>query len=275
MSSTVSSSARPRGGPAPGRRALWLASTVAFLLAAMVNDTLHELAHAAAGLVLGLKPTVSPFSVQFAPEGTRDQEVLTALAGPVASLALGLVLMRLTRHRGRGVTRLFWTWLAGMGVMNFAGYLFIAPFAGVGDTGQALGLLGAPGWVFVLVCLVGAAVQLLLARHFAREVQRYARDLGEQRALAFQAWLLGTAGLVVLTAAQVALLGPPADVAAVVVVYSIAVGVFAPMQFLFNRRVTATYEGLALGRLRLPLVLAAVLALALLAVAAVGGVQLG
>ena len=42
-----------------------------------------------------------------------------------------------------------------MGVMNFVGYLFIAPFASVGDTGQILHLLGAPVLVYVGVALVG------------------------------------------------------------------------------------------------------------------------
>jgi hypothetical protein len=273
--SVQETSAASPSGTATSVRTLRLASTLAFVLAAMVNDTLHELAHAVAGLVLGLTPTVMPFAVDFAPEGTSSQQVVTALAGPLFSLLLGLALIGLTRHRGAGVGRLFWTWLGGMAVMNFAGYLFIAPFAHVGDTGQALGLLGAPGWVFALVCVVGALVQLALARHFAREVQRYARDLDDQRALAFQPWLLGTAAVVVLTVAQTVLLDAPAEIAVVVIIYSVAIGVFAPMQFLFNRRVSAPYEGLVVGRLRVPLALVLLLAAALLVLAAVGGLTLG
>lgn len=59
----------------------------------MVNSLLHEAAHAVAGLVLGLTPTITPLSVSYEPEGTREQQIITAAAGPLFSLAMGLILM--------------------------------------------------------------------------------------------------------------------------------------------------------------------------------------
>ncbi len=260
--------------PPPTSR-LRAASTLAFVLAAVVSNTLHEGAHAVAGLAQGLTPTLTPFSVDYTPEGSAHEQVVATAAGPLFSLVLGLVLMRVARSWGHGTARLFWMWLPAVSVMNFAGYLFIAPFAQVGDTGQVLGRLGAPGWLFVLSSVLGALLQLGLARHFAVQVKRYARDLEAERSLAFQPWLLGTLAVLVMGVVQTQLLGAPADVAAVVIAYTLAVGVFAPMQFIFSRRVSAVPEELALGRLTRPTVLTVAVAAALVVLAAVGGVRLG
>jgi hypothetical protein len=111
------------------RRALTANATISFVLASLVNSLLHEGGHAVAGLALGLTPTISPFNVDFAEDATDSQRIITAAAGPVLSLVLGLVLMGVARSWGQGLVRLFWMWLSFMGVMNFAGYCFIAPFA--------------------------------------------------------------------------------------------------------------------------------------------------
>ena len=149
-----------------------------------MNTLLHESAHAVAGLSLGLTATLSPFSVDYDGQTTTRQDIITAAAGPVFSLVMGLVLMVVARNWGRGVVRLFWMWLAFMGVMNFVGYCFIAPFAQAGDTGQVLALLHTPWWGFVLVAAAGVAGQFLLARRFAVEVKRYAATKPEERRLA-------------------------------------------------------------------------------------------
>ncbi len=149
-------------------------STLAFVLAAIVNTTLHELAHAVAGLTQGLVPTLAPFSVSYTPEGTPGQQIVTAAAGPTFSLVMGVLLMVLARRWGKGLVRLFFVWLAFMGVMNFVGYLIIAPIAQVGDTGQVLSLAGAPGLVYVAVLVVGVAGQFTLGYLFSWQIKRYA-----------------------------------------------------------------------------------------------------
>lgn len=258
------------------RRALLAGSTLAFVLAAMVNDTLHELAHAVAGLAVGLTPTLSPFSVEYEPQGTSSQQIITAAAGPLFSLVMGLVLMVLARHWGRGLVRLFFLWLPFMGVMNFAGYCFIAPFAQVGDTGQVLKLLGAPGWAYALVALVGVAGQFWLGYRFASQVKRYTRTVDAERQLAFIAWIIGTLIMIVLTTVQVVALGVEPAVVFVVVFYSCAVGVFGPMQFIFHHRFPAGEEHLELRRVNVRgLVVTVVLAVLLVGLALSGGVTLG
>lgn len=218
-------------------RALTISSTAALVMAGVVNSLLHESAHAFAALACGLTPTLSSFSVDVAEAATARQETVIALAGPLFSLVMGLTVMRVTRHLGRGVVRLFWMWLAFLGVMNFVGYCFIAPFARGGDTGQALALLGAPGWVYVLVAAFGVAGQFWLARRFAFEVSRYTSATQDQRRLAYFPWLLAMAVAVVQTLVELLALRVPAIYFVPVLAYAFAFAVFAPMQFLFADRI--------------------------------------
>lgn len=257
------------------RSALLAGSTLAFVLAAMVNDTLHELAHAVAGIAVGLTPTVSPFSVEYEPEGTAHQQIITAAAGPLFSLVMGLVLMAVARSWGRGLVRLFFLWLPFMGVMNFAGYCFIAPFAQVGDTGQVMKLLGAPGWSYAAVALVGVAGQFWLGYRFAGQVRRYARTVDEERQLAFIAWIIGTLIMIVLTTVEVIALHVEPAVVFVVVFYSCAVGVFGPMQFIFHQRFAVGDEVLRLPRVNVTgIVVTVVVAVLLVGLALSGGIRL-
>ena len=258
------------------RHVLTANATISFVLASMVNSLLHESAHAVAGLVQGLTPTISPFSVEFAPEGTTSQQVVTAAAGPVFSLVMGLVLMAVARTWGRGIVRLFWMWLSFMGVMNFAGYCFIAPFAHAGDTGKILALLHAPPVISILVGLVGAAVIIWLARRFAVEVKRYASELTSERQLAFYPWLLGTPIVLVMGAAELATFDIPAAPLILILMYDVAFGIFAPMQFNFRTRVHNTLEPLGMTRVSVT-GLAVTVAVGVLSVvlAAAGGLTLG
>ncbi len=251
-------------------------ASVAFVLAAMVTSLVHELAHAVAGLIVGLIPTVSPFSVSFVPDPTRTQALVTAAAGPGFSLVLGLVLVVVARSWGSGFVRLFWMWLAFMSVMNFVGYLVIAPIAPAGDTGQFLELLGSPTLVTIALSLVGVAGQFLLARRFAVEVKRYTDGVGEERQLALVSWAIGTPIVVVLVVAELFLLHAPPEHVFPVAMYAVAVGIFSPMQFIFSSRVTNTRDTLSLRPVPvLALVVTVLTAVALVGLAGAGGLPLG
>lgn len=57
-------------------RTILVNSATAFVLAALVAVTLHELAHTAAGLAFGLTPILSTTSVSYRSDGTPAQEVV-------------------------------------------------------------------------------------------------------------------------------------------------------------------------------------------------------
>jgi hypothetical protein len=184
-----------------GLRLLLVNSAIAYATALMTMITLHELAHAAAALALGLRPTVYPNQVSFAVTGTAGQQVATALAGPVFSLVLGLALLAaLTAVRGFWGLLLFW--LATLDVQEFCGYLMTGPFVPAGDIGAALGLLSAPAWAYALVLVAGAAGTVALGRVATRRLLTMTSAEGapvsaQLRFLGLFAWLAGT-GLFVL-----------------------------------------------------------------------------
>ena len=118
---------------------LFINSTIAFALAALVMFTLHELGHAAAAISFGLHPVVRPFSVDYG-TATKTQNIVILLAGPFVSLVLGMMFLAMPRV-GKGFWRLLVLWLGLNGVQTFTGYLITAPFGGVGDIGGTLHLL--------------------------------------------------------------------------------------------------------------------------------------
>jgi hypothetical protein len=174
-------------------RLLLVNSTVAFAIALPLMITMHEFAHALAGLPLGLRPTVFPGQVTYAPPGTTGQQLVTLLAGPIGSLLIGVVVL-LVAPAARGFGGLFLLWLGALSVQEFTGYLMTAPFLAIGDIGSALHLLSAPGWTYWLVLLVGAGGTVLLGREFTRRLLALTGegDLTAQlRCLGLFAWLIG------------------------------------------------------------------------------------
>lgn len=178
------------------RRDTWLiTSAVAFALACLVMVTLHEAAHAVAGLLQGGSPTMYAYAVDTT--GLDDgQQIVTALAGPLSSLVSGLVVLALPRASLGAFWRLAVLWLGLLSVQEVSGYLITGPFVRAGDIGAALELSGAPavvGWIGV----VGWAGTYLLGRHAVRCLAGMVVDdapHGPQlRALGLLAWLLGTA----------------------------------------------------------------------------------
>ena len=264
--SAVPATERPVG------RLLLLNSTVALALAAMVDVFLHESAHAVAGLLLGVRPTIFHSSVSFSPDPDTAGQIVTAAAGPVFSLVFGAVVFVLCRRAGRGFGRLFWLWLGLLSMQNFFGYAVIAPFAAAGDSGRVLALLGAPLPVFLVTCVVGVAGTLLLARLLAGQVIRYATTDDQLRRTVLFPWLIGTAFTVVLTVACLVPYATGLSGAELVLVVAgaVATAIFAPLFTLFFRRLTVPVDLLQLRRPVVPLGVTAVVALLTVLVVAPG-----
>jgi hypothetical protein len=222
-------------------------SAAALALAGIVGVALHELAHAVAGLVVGVTPTVYRSTVTYVPVPEVDGRIATAATGPLFSLVLGIVVFLTCRGAGRGFGRLFALWLGLVAMQNFYGYCLIAPIAAEGDSGIVLGLAGAPGWVYAVAVVIGVAGTLLNARLFAGQVIRYGRDPDELRRLVLFPWLIGT-GVLVAFDLLCLYLFTPGGPAAVIVAGSVAIAIFAPVFTLFYRRLTAPADPLTLSR---------------------------
>ena len=166
----ATSDVRPVSSPAAkGKTPWWLlvGSSLAFAVAFFAMTLVHEFAHGVAAVLLGYPSTVHATSTDSTPIGVGDA-VTIAMAGPVFSLALGVVLLVAFRLRpglgGWGVGRLFLVWFVLLNLYEFIGYLMTAPFLTVGDIHQAVELLGWPVWVDWVLAVVGLVGWVALGR---------------------------------------------------------------------------------------------------------------
>lgn len=193
----------------PAFRPLTFNAVCLYLLAYLLTIVLHEGGHAAMALALGDHPVLYNTSVRTTSAHlTNFDHVLIAAAGPLLSLVQGLALLGwLHRHRPQGTGGLFRLYLGLFGLLNFLGYLLVAPFVAGGDTGQIVVRLHLPAaavWVVatlalvVLVWAVGRTGPLLLGLLPTAEQARPELRTAGLRALLLWPWLLGSGVLVLL-----------------------------------------------------------------------------
>lgn len=193
----------------PAYRALAFNAICLYILAYLLTIVLHEGGHAAMALALGDHPVLYNTSVRtVSPLLTRLDHVAVAAAGPVFSLLQGLLLLGwLRRHRPTGPAGLLVLYLGAFGLINFLGYLMIAPLVAGGDTGQIVALLQVPvgvRWLVAVLALgalvvaIGRTGPLFLGVLPATmQASPDARTSG-LRALLLWPWLLGSVVLVLL-----------------------------------------------------------------------------
>lgn len=195
--------------PPPSYLRLALQAICLYVAAYLVTILLHELGHALTSWLLGGRPILYNTSVQnTTPALSVAVRVRIALAGPLVSLGQGIGLLAYVRrtHRG-GPGRLFMLYLAVFGLMNFLGYLMIAPLVPGGDTGQVVALLHVPPgvqWATALLALVvlsrvirgtGPLFLALLPPAMQADAEQRSRGL---RALLLWPWAGGSLVLVLL-----------------------------------------------------------------------------
>jgi hypothetical protein len=194
----------------PATRRVAFTAILLYIAAYLLTIVLHEVAHAVMALALGDHPVLYNTSVQ----NTNRQlsgtaHGLIAAAGPVFSLLQGATLLLLVRRsRGASPSALFWLYMSVFGLINFFGYLLIAPLAKGADTGQIVALLHVPaavqwtvavGSLGCLLLLMGSTAPLFL-RHLPTEAQAVpATRANGMRALLLWPWLVGSVVLVLLS----------------------------------------------------------------------------
>ncbi|NML65752.1 hypothetical protein HHL22_11095 [Hymenobacter sp. RP-2-7] len=190
-------------------RALAFNAVCLYVIAYLLTIVLHEGGHAAMALALGDHPVLYSTSVRTTSAHlTNLDHVLIAAAGPVLSLGQGLLLLGwLRQRRPRSSWGLFGLYMGLFGLINFLGYLLIAPFVAGGDTGQIVARLHVPAaavWVVAalalatLVLAIGRTGPLLLGVLPVAEQASPEARTGGLRALVLWPWLLGSVALVLL-----------------------------------------------------------------------------
>lgn len=137
-------------------------SSVAFIVATIVEMTLHECGHFMATLAMGGQATLYHNYVQHN-DVSETARCISAFAGPVVSLLIGIVFHLLVNSRRyKSMTALVLLYLSIFGYVGFFGYVMIAPFFSYGDMGFVLRYIGCPMWlIYTLAALAGVVLFFL------------------------------------------------------------------------------------------------------------------
>jgi hypothetical protein len=180
-----------------------------YIAAYLLTVMLHEVGHATMSWVLGGQPILYNTSVQNANKALSDMaRVQIAAAGPVLSLLQGALLLAVVRRcRMEGTWGLFWLYMGVFGMVNFLGYVMIAPLVTGGDTGQIVALLHVPAWVqwptavlalLLLMQTIGGTAPLFARLLPAGLLANKEAQTQAMRSLIAWPWLVGSIVLVLL-----------------------------------------------------------------------------
>lgn len=140
-------------------------SITLYVIAFLLTTIVHELAHAFAGLLYNGEPVLHHNYVEHLTDHLSiRQQVIIALAGPIASLIQGIIAgIVYFKSKRRGLIELFILWFFILGMFNFLGYLMTGPMFQSGDIGKVHLLLNIPLLIQILIACVGAAILLIVA----------------------------------------------------------------------------------------------------------------
>ena len=170
--------------------------TFLFVVAFAISITPHEAVHGLVAYGLGFNATLFHMWVNPDTAGaTPRQQALIAVAGPIFSLAAGVVSGLLYGRFKQRSAGLLFLMLAIVGV-----YSFLGPLAGAalgGDFNTALSMFDAPKPVTYTATIIGLILLPSFMFVIGRELLRWApRDFSRIKAttcIAIAPWLVGTA----------------------------------------------------------------------------------
>lgn len=148
-----------------GYRNIIINSSVAFVIASIIEMTLHEAGHFIAATCFHGSPTLFHNSVNYGDLQSNEQRIVCAIAGPVVSLCIGfLAHYILHRQLFRGIPSLLCIYLSIFGYVGFFGYITIAPFFNYGDTGYVLRAIECPLYLIIVFALVSVFITFLIMK---------------------------------------------------------------------------------------------------------------
>ena len=147
-------------------------STLAYIAATLLATIIHEAGHFITALSLGLDATLYHNYVVSGEKSDFLSSILVPAGGPVISLISGILFLYTFNKISNPFISLLVFWLGIKGVISFLGYLMIAPFVAVGDTGKIFSLIEMPMvWqLAIMVVSLLVAVLFLLKLHRGYEV---------------------------------------------------------------------------------------------------------
>ncbi|MES2376070.1 MAG: hypothetical protein V4553_05815 [Bacteroidota bacterium] len=158
-------------------------SSILFIVASVVQMTLHECGHFIAALLIHAKNVTLYHN--YVSAQTKGMPLLQCVfyagAGPFVSLVIGACFHFIcTRQKKRNLLFLLNLYLTVVGYIAFFGYLMVAPFFTYGDTGYIFRALNFPIWLIGLIAVMGGlALYIIMGK-----LMRFFVELGTAHIIA-------------------------------------------------------------------------------------------
>jgi hypothetical protein len=170
-----------------GQRNIIIKSSVLFVIASILEMTLHEFGHFFAAILVHAKNNAIHHNYTSNDDAglSLAADIFIKGAGPMVSLTIGITCHFLcSRLRRRDSLFLFNLYMSVFGYIGFFGYLMIAPLFTEGDTGYICHALGFPLWLTITIAVTAGVVLFVLINHLMRYfVEMGSQEIMERRTL--------------------------------------------------------------------------------------------
>ncbi len=153
------------------RKNIIINAAVLFVITAIIEMTLHELAHFVAAIMVGAKEIVLHHNSVSANTGdlSLNSKIFIKAAGPIVSLLIGILFHYIcSKQAKRDMLFLFNLYMCVFGYIGFGGYLMISPFFTYGDTGFIFDALHFPMALTITIALLGVAMLFFLMKRLMK-----------------------------------------------------------------------------------------------------------
>ena len=140
----------------------------------LISVILHESAHYLVAEYFNLNPELHHNYVKPLIAPSEKQLMQIALAGPFFSLIIGLIFLFISiKFIKPSLLKLFLLWLGMSNILNFLGYMLIAPFIKDGDTGRVFNYFKIPFPISLVIAIFSFIVTKKLFQFLSKEFIYY------------------------------------------------------------------------------------------------------
>jgi hypothetical protein len=148
-----------------------LNSTILFIVACILQLTLHEFGHFFAAILVHAKGiSVHHNYADNIDEGLLLRSILLIKgAGPIVSLIIGIAFhIACALQKNRNLVFLFKLYMSVFGYIGFFGYLMTTPIFTGGDTGYICASLHFPLWLNIVIAVTGAILLYVIVSYLMK-----------------------------------------------------------------------------------------------------------
>jgi len=161
------------------QRNIIINSTLLFVIASIIEMTLHECGHFIASVIVHAKEVSlhHNYVMHNSDSLSLTNNIIIKAAGPLLSLFIGILFHFIcSKQSKRNLLFLFNLYMSIFGYIGVLGYLMITPFFANGDTGFICAALNFPLWLSILIAVSAVIIAFLLMR----SLMKYFVEMGTE-----------------------------------------------------------------------------------------------